>query len=88
MTELNRVPKDDADEIYLAVRLGIALAMCKEQIPLVLDDVCKNYNETQLINMMKCLKQFQTEQILLLTSNRLVKDVLEKQAVQFQFAEL
>lgn len=88
LTELNRVPKDDADEIYLAVRLGIALAMCKEQIPLVLDDVCKNYNETQLINMMKCLKQFQTEQILLLTSNRLVKDVLEKQAVQFQFAEL
>lgn len=75
-------------QIYLAVRLGIARLLYRDNVPLIIDDVFAGFHEKELVNMMACLETFEAEQILLLTSDRQVRTVLEGQNESFHYLEL
>lgn len=76
------------EQIYLAVRLSVARLLCKDRMPLIIDDIFTAYDETRLVNTLDCLKTIDTEQIILLTSNPHIGDMLDDLDMDYNYVEL
>lgn len=76
------------EQIYLAVRLSVARLLCKDKMPLIIDDIFTNYDEKRLINTLDCLKTIDTEQIILLTANPHIGDMLDDLDMDYNYVEL
>lgn len=76
------------EQIYLAVRLSVARFLCRDKMPLIIDDIFTNYDERRLINTLDCLKTIDTEQIVLLTSNPHIGDMLDDLDMDYNYVEL
>lgn len=76
------------EQIYLAVRLSVARLLCKDKMPLIIDDIFTNYDEHRLINTLDCLKTIDTEQIILLTANPHIGDMLDDLDMDYNYVEL
>lgn len=76
------------EQIYLAVRLSVARFLCRDKMPLLIDDIFTNYDERRLINTLDCLKTIDTEQIVLLTSNPHIGDMLDDLDMDYNYVEL
>lgn len=76
------------EQIYLAVRLSVARLLCRDKMPLIIDDIFANYDEPRLINTLDCLKTIDTEQIILLTSNPHIGDMLDDLDMDYNYVEL
>jgi DNA repair exonuclease SbcCD ATPase subunit len=76
------------EQIYLAVRLSVARVLCKDRMPLIIDDIFTNYDEQRLVNTLDCLKTIDTEQIILLTSNNRIGDMLDELDMDYNYVEL
>lgn len=76
------------EQIYLAVRLSVARLLCKDKMPLIIDDIFTNYDEPRLINTLDCLKTIDTEQIILMTSNPHIGDMLDELDMDYNYVEL
>ena len=76
------------EQIYLAVRLSVARLLCKDKMPLIIDDIFTNYDENRLINTLDCLKTIDTEQIILLTANPHIGDMLDDLDMDYNYVEL
>ena len=76
------------EQIYLAVRLSVARYICRDEMPLIIDDIFTNYDEKRLVNTLDCLKTIQTEQIILLTSNSRIGDMLDELDMDYNYVEL
>lgn len=76
------------EQVYLAIRLSVARVLCKDKMPLIIDDIFTNYDEHRLINTLDCLKTIDTEQIILLTSNQHIGDMLDDLDMDYNYIEL
>lgn len=76
------------EQIYLAVRLSIARLLCRDKMPLIIDDIFTNYDEARLVNTLDCLKTIDTEQIILMTSNSHIGDMLDDLDMEYNYVEL
>ena len=76
------------EQIYLAVRLSVAKLLCRDKMPLIIDDIFSSYDEKRLINTLDCLKKIDTEQIILLTSNPHIGDMLDDLDMDYNYVEL
>ena len=76
------------EQIYLAVRLSVARFLCRDKMPLIIDDIFTNYDERRLINTLDCLKTIDTEQNVLLTSNPHIGDMLDDLDMDYNYVEL
>lgn len=76
------------EQIYLAVRLSVARLLCRDKMPLIIDDIFANYDEPRLINTLDCLKTIDTEQIILMTSNPHIGDMLDGLDMDYNYVEL
>lgn len=76
------------EQIYLAVRLSVARYICRDEMPLIIDDIFTNYDEKRLVNTLDCLKTIQTKQIILLTSNSHIGDMLDDLDMDYNYVEL
>lgn len=76
------------EQIYLAVRLSIARLLCRDKLPLIIDDIFTNYDESRLVNTLDCLKTIDTEQIILMTSNSHIGDMLDDLDMEYNYIEL
>lgn len=76
------------EQIYLAVRLSVARLLCRDKMPLIIDDIFINYDENRLINTLDCLKTIDTEQIILMTSNSRIGDMLDDLDMDYNYVEL
>lgn len=64
-------------QAYLAVRLAVAEILNNEKMPLVLDDVIDVTDESQLTGVLKAMSMVNTEQTILLTSDKDLVNRLE-----------
>lgn len=76
------------EQIYLAVRLSVARLLCRDRMPLVIDDIFTAYDEKRLVNTLDCLKTIDTEQIILMTSNPHIGDMLDDLDMDYNYVEL
>jgi DNA repair exonuclease SbcCD ATPase subunit len=76
------------EQIYLAVRLSVARVLCRDCMPLIIDDIFTNYDEQRLVNTLDCLKTIDTEQIILMTSNTHIGDMLDELDMDYNYVEL
>ena len=76
------------EQIYLAVRLSVARLLCRDKMPLIIDDIFTNYDEKRLINTLDCLKTIKTDQIILMTSNPHIGDILDDLYMNYNYVEL
>jgi uncharacterized protein YhaN len=76
------------EQIYLAVRLSVARVLCRDRMPLIIDDIFANYDERRLVNTLDCLKTIDTEQIILMTSNSRIGDMLDELDMDYNYIEL
>ncbi len=76
------------EQIYLAVRLSVARVLCRDKMPLIIDDIFTAYDETRLVNTLDCLKTIDTEQIILMTSNPHIGDMLDDLDMDYNYVEL
>ena len=75
-------------QVYLAVRLAVANIMNGEKMPLMLDDVVDAADDQQLIGVLKAISTVQTDQTILLTSDKELAARLEGMHVKFNSIEL
>ena len=76
------------EQIYLAVRLSVARLLCRDRMPLIIDDLFTAYDEKRLVNTLDCLKTNDTEQIILMTSNPPIGDMMDDLDMDYNYVEL
>lgn len=74
--------------VYLAVRLSVASIVDNERLPLVLDDVVDVDDRDGLMDALRAVGMVKTEQIILLTSNRDIADMIGEMNVPANIVEL
>ena len=60
------------EQIYLAVRLCIAGLLCKDRMPIIVDDIFTAYDEHRLKNALYCMSRIDTDQVIIFTSNKAI----------------
>ncbi len=76
------------EQIYLAVRLSVARLLCRDKMPLIIDDIFTAYDEKRLVNTLDCLKTIDTDQIILMTGNPHIGDMLDDLDMDYNYVEL
>lgn len=76
------------EQIYLAVRLCVASLLCKDQMPVIVDDIFTAYDSKRLFNTLYCLSRIDTDQIIIFTSNEQIGDMLDDLEIEYNYVEL
>ena len=76
---LNELPLEDIQKIYLAVRLSIARALGSQELPLIISGT-DMLDDDALISLVELLELFEDEQILILSDNTNLKEVFPVEA--------
>ncbi len=76
------------EQIYLAVRLCVAGLLCEDRMPVIIDDIFTSYDEHRLKNALYALSLIDTDQIIILTSNNAIGDMLDDLSMEYNYIEL
>ena len=76
------------EQIYLAVRLCIASLLCEDKMPVIVDDIFTAYDSKRLRNALYCMSRIHTDQIIILTSNEAIGDMLDDLGMEYNYIEL
>ncbi|MGN0394515.1 MAG: ATP-binding protein [Coprococcus sp.] len=76
------------EQIYLAVRLCIASLLCEDKMPVIVDDIFTSYDSKRLRNTLYCMSRINTDQIIILTSNEAIGDMLDDLSMDYNYIEL
>jgi chromosome segregation ATPase len=77
-----------AGKTDLEVRLNVAKQMCSDKLPLIIDDAISGCDDRQLGNMLESINAIDTEQVILMTSNQEVCDVISRLGVDYNYVVL
>ena len=86
--DIANVPQDDVRKIYNAVHVCVARSMCRNQMPVILDDIFTGCDTVTIARTIESLKTIDTEQILLLTSDKRIKGLLDDSDTEYNYVEL
>lgn len=64
------------EQIYLALRLSIANVLIAEDLPIIIDDIFVTYDYQRLYETLSCLGEYLNRQIVILTTNPGIHDML------------
>lgn len=76
------------EQIYLAVRLCIASLLCEDKMPVIVDDIFTAYDSKRLRNALYCMSRINTDQIIILTSNEAIGDMLDDLGMEYNYIHL
>lgn len=76
------------EQIYLAVRICIAGLLCKDKMPVIVDDIFTAYDSARLKNALYCMSRIDTDQIIIFTSNEAIGDMLDDLFMEYNYVEL
>lgn len=76
------------EQIYLAVRLCVARLLCKDKMPIVVDDIFTSYDSKRLYNTLYCMSRVDTDQVIIFTSNEQIGDMLDNLNMEYNYVEL
>ncbi len=76
------------EQIYLALRLSIADVLIKEELPIIMDDIFITYDYQRIYETISCLSEYLNRQIILFTTNPVLKDMISGLDVENHFIEL
>lgn len=76
------------EQIYLAVRLCVASLLCEDKMPVIVDDIFTAYDSKRLRNALYCMSRINTDQIIILTSNEAIGDMLDDLGMDYNYIEL
>ena len=85
---LNFLSSGTIEQIYLAVRLCVAGLLCKDRMPIIVDDIFTAYDEHRLKNALYCMSRIDTDQIIIFTSNNAIGDMLDDLSMEYNYVEL
>lgn len=75
-------------DVNLALNIAIARYFCRNRMPVIIDDIIKTDNETRLFEIVECLNTIDTDQIIILSSDKKLADKLAKINVSFNMQEI
>lgn len=76
------------EQLYLAVRLCVAELLCRDKMPVIVDDIFTSYDSKRLKNTLSCMSRISTDQIIILTSNEKIGDMLDDLYMDYNYVEL
>jgi len=77
------------DQLYLALRLAMAKELCKETMPIILDEAFAYYDEERLKNILIYLnKEYKENQIIIFTCTDREKDILNREKINYNLIKL
>lgn len=76
------------EQLYLAVRLCVAELLCRDKMPVIVDDIFVSYDSKRLKNALSCMSRIDTDQIIILTSNENIGDMLDDLYMDYNYVEL
>ena len=76
------------EQLYLAVRLCVAELLCRDKMPVIVDDIFTSYDSKRLKNTLSCMSKIDTDQIIILTSNEKIGDMLDDLYMDYNYVEL
>lgn len=76
LLDITRLDTSVKKQVYLSIRLAVARFMCRNQMPVILDDVIESDDEKYLLGLMELLKSVDTEQVIILTSDESLAEKL------------
>lgn len=69
------------EQIYFALRLSIAKILIKEELPIVIDDIFVTYDEQRLHDTLSCISEYANNQVIIFTTNKMVKEIFDNLGV-------
>lgn len=88
LIDITKVPREDIGNISNAVRICAARKMCRSHMPVILDDIFTGCDDRAITHTLDSLKAIDTEQIILLTSDKRIKGMLDKTSAEYNYVEL
>ena len=77
------------DQLYLSLRLAIAKELCKESMPIILDEAFAYYDDERLENILKYLnEECKDNQVIIFTCTNREKEILENLNIEYQNIKL
>lgn len=76
------------EQIYLAMRLAVARSLCRDHMPVVVDDIFAGCEVHQIKSALDCLRTIESEQLILFTSNPNMKVLLDDMDVSYNYVML
>ncbi|MCL2859866.1 MAG: AAA family ATPase [Oscillospiraceae bacterium] len=84
-----RLSAGTIDQMYLALRLSVLSEICKESIPLILDESFAFYDEDRLRNALNFLnKEYKNHQIIILSCSKREETALNELKIEFNLIEI
>ncbi|MCM1273541.1 MAG: AAA family ATPase [Clostridium sp.] len=85
---IDRLSYGDLRLIYLAVKLSVAKSLCKNKEPIILDDIFTDCTEKQIVSVMKWVSGIDTDQVIVLTTNAAVAEMLSVADIEYNYQTL
>ncbi len=86
---LERLSAGTMDQIYLALRLSVALLLFPEEnMPILLDDTFALYDEDRTIAALKLLAKESNRQVIIFTCHHREKDLLKRCKIPYHYLDL
>lgn len=77
------------EQLYFALRMVVAKVLCKEELPILLDDIFTGYDEERLTEALNyLLTEWKGRQVILFTGNPYVGDILDNIGLDYNYVEL
>ena len=87
--EAEKLSVGTIDQLYLSLRLAIAKELCRESMPIILDEAFAYYDDERLENILKYLnEECKDNQIIIFTCTNREKEILNKLNIQYQNVQL
>ena len=87
--EVEKLSIGTIDQLYLSLRLAMANELCKETMPIILDESFAYYDEKRLENILTYLNdEFKNNQIIIFTCTNREKALLEKNLIKYKLIHI
>ena len=85
--DITQVEKQDFPLVRLAIRIGVARRLCREDVPVIIDGLPR-MDEIQTAGFFEEIEQLPSEQILVLTDDMHLMSKLEKTKLTYALTNL
>lgn len=73
--DIAEVGDEDFPAVRLAIHIAVAKELCRDKMPVIIDGL-PNLPEQQLLHIMECIKAIPSDQVLILSDNRELVDIV------------
>ena len=74
--------------IYLAIRLAMARSICKDKMPVIIDDILDGADNSMLAKFIEAVGRIKTDQLLILSSDKALINMLDEGAYEYNLVKL